>query len=1038
MTAKTLLLLVILGLAFAADSSAVDWEDQTVISRNKLAPHATFFRFDTAEDARDGSRDDSPYVKLLNGTWKFHWVANPDERPMDFVAVDFDDSTWDDIRVPGDWQTQGHGQPIYTNVNYPFDKNPPKIGGRNGNPVGSYRTSFTVPKEWDGRRVEINFDGVESAFYLWVNGKKVGYSQGSRTPARFDLTPFLKEGENTLAAQVFRWCDGSYLEDQDFWRLSGIFRDVYLEGLAPTRIVDFEVQTDLDKEYRDATLAVSVDCTTADGDQADLWVELVDADGAVVASREGGVNGSGDEVTLRHSLNIAAPKLWTAETPYLYRLVITLKDEDGKALESTAVNVGFREVEIKDGVLLVNGKYVYMNGVNRHEHHPVTGHTISRESMIEDILLMKQHNINAVRTSHYPNVPEWYDLCDEYGLFVVDETNIESHGMGYGPESLAKDPSWGKAHLDRAIRMVERDKNHPSIVTWSLGNEAGNGVNFMANYDWIKQRDASRPVQYEQAGWRARNTDIRCPMYARIDGIVNYATHDADRPLILCEYAHAMGNSVGNLPEYWSAIREHRALQGGFIWDWVDQGLLTKDADGHEYYAYGGDFGDRPNDGNFCCNGLVRPDRVPNPSLFEVKKVYQRISTAAGDKPGVYVVKNEYDHQTLAPFDLTWTVEVDGKTVQDGRQAAPEAAAGDSAEVELPIEPVDAAPGQEAILTVRYVLRDQAPWAPAGHQVAVDQFDLEAEPGEAAIKLAQHKPQANETDDQILLSSGGVSVAVNKRTGHVDSIAQDGEPLITAPLVPNYWRAPIDNDNGNQMPRRLRDWRRAGRSRELTRCEQSQAKDGAVTVECEWKLLDGKAAERASYTLDALGALKVSFTINASGDLPDIPRVGLRTEIPTSFTQAAWFGRGPHESYWDRKSGAPVSHYAMPVSELIHEYVRPQENGNRTDARWLALTSENGRGLLVAGATFDFSVWPYTQRALQQARHPQELQRGEVLTLNLDYRQMGVGGDDSWGAWPHEEYRLKAGEYGLELTLTPLDPSVGTASEVARAAMGGE
>ncbi|TWT33964.1 Beta-galactosidase [Posidoniimonas corsicana] len=1024
------LMLALLALSPACQCLANDWEDQSVISRNKLPAHATFFRFDTADDAKEGRRDDSPYVKLLNGTWKFNLVRTPEERPMDFYAADFDDSGWEDIRVPGDWQTQGFGQPIYTNVTYPFDKNPPKIAGQNGNPVGSYRTTFTMPAEWKGRRVEINFDGVESAFYLWVNGKMVGYSQGSRTPARFDLTPFLQDGENVLAAQVFRWCDGSYLEDQDFWRLSGIFRDVYLEGLPATRIVDFEVTTDLDEEYKNATLKVDADIRAEQ--PASLELALYTLDGELIGQESTSNATAGEELRAEIGMSVSEPALWTAETPNLYRLVLTLKDREGKTLESTAINVGFREVEIRDGVLLVNGKYVYMNGVNRHEHHPVTGHTMSRESMIEDILLMKRHNINAVRTSHYPNVPEWYDLCDEYGLFVVDETNIESHGMGYGRESLAKDPSWGEAHLDRARRMVERDKNYPSIVIWSLGNEAGNGVNFMANYDWIKERDPSRPVQYEQAYWRDRNTDIRCPMYARIHQIVDYATKSPDRPLILCEYAHAMGNSVGNLPEYWSAIREHRNLQGGFIWDWVDQGLLKKDDDGTEFYAYGGDYGDRPNDANFCCNGLVRPDRVPNPSLYEVKKVYQRISTAAGDQPGVYVVKNEYDHQSLAPFDLTWTVEVDGKAVQEGRQAAPEAAAGESAEVELPIEPVDAAPGQEAILTVRYVLRDQAPWAPAGHEVAVDQFDLKANPSEAAIELAQHKPRANETDDQIVLTSGGVTVAVSKQTGHVDSIAQDGEPLITAPLVPNYWRAPIDNDNGNQMPRRLRDWRRAGRDRELVSCQLGDASNSAVTVECEWKLLDGKATERATYTLDSHGALGVAFALDAQGDLPDIPRVGLRTEVPTSFTAVEWFGRGPHETYWDRKSGAPVGHYAMPTSELIHEYVRPQENGNRTDARWLAMADESGRGLLIAGPRFDFSVWPYTQRALQRARHPHELQRGEVLTLNLDYRQMGVGGDDSWGAWPHEQYRMKAGKYELQLKLTPLNPSAGGVSEVAR------
>lgn len=1011
-------LLITPSLATAAN----DWEDPAVIGRNKLPPRATFYRFDAPEDAKNGQRDDSPYVKLLNGDWKFHWVANVEDRPTDMHQTDFDDSAWGTIPVPSNWQLHGHGTPIYTNVTYPHDKNPPKIAGVNGNPVGSYRTTFTAPEKWDGRRVEICFDGVDSAFYLWINGQKVGYSQGSRTPARFDLTKYLKPGENQLAAQVLRWCDGSYIEDQDFWRLSGIFRDVYLEGMPQTRIEDFEVQTDLDDQYENATLSVTVKGATASQQTAHLAIELYDADGRLALSQKG-AKGTGDEITLSLSADVQAPKLWTAETPNLYRLVVTLQDKDGKTIESTACNVGFREVEIKDGVLLVNGKYVYMNGVNRHEHDPVTGHMMTRQSMIQDILIMKQNNINAVRTCHYPDVPEWYDLCDEYGLYLVDETNIESHGMGYGRESLAKDPAWGEAHLDRARRVVERDKNHPSVVIWSLGNEAGNGVNFMANYDWIKARDPSRPVQYEQAYWRDRNTDIRCPMYAGISQIVDYAKKNPDRPLILCEYAHAMGNSVGNLPEYWAAIREHRALQGGFIWDWVDQGLVKKAEDGTEFFAYGGDFGDKPNDRNFCCNGLVRPDRTPNPSLHEVKKVYQRINTTYEE--GKLTVANNYDFQSLDDFDLVWEAQVDGKVIAGGKQELPEIGAGEAKTVELSFKKPIVNEGQETILTVRYALKNDHLWASAGHVLAWDQFPVDAKSRGGFGGYRRHTSM-DVSEKEIVFRAGGHQATIDRTTGLVTRLGD----LLKSPLTPNYWRAPIDNDRGNKMPNRQRVWRKVNESRRLVSLTFEQP----AKVEAQWKSLDGKLIENAIYEMKPSAALSVEFSIEAADKLPDLPRIGMSTQVSSDLTNAEWFGRGPHETYWDRKSGAEVGLFRLPTSELHEAYVRPQENGNRSDVRWLALTNDNGKGLLVAGAPmFDFSVWPYELKDIPRAMHPHEFPKRDAQTLNIDYRQMGVGGDNSWGAQQHPQYRLPAGSYGYRFLLRSYSAKEGDAGSMARA-----
>lgn len=1009
MIARCTLILVLFSL-LPAYVHANDWEDPSVISRNKLPPTATFWRFDTAAAAKEGGRDDSPYVKLLNGDWKFHWVRTPEERPQDFYKADFDSSGWGEIPVPANWQLHGYGTPIYTNMTYPFDKNPPKIAGRNGNPVGSYLTTFTVSKKWDGRRVEICFDGVESAFYLWVNGQKVGYSQGSRTPARFNITEHLQEGANRLAVQVFRWSDGSYLEDQDFWRLSGIFRDVYLEGLPQSRIRDFEVQTDFDSDYNNATLSVVSHCQTADGVAAELQIELFDADGQSVLKRRG-VSGGGEDLSLEHEVQVESPAQWTAETPNLYRLVLTLLEAGGdKVIESTAVNVGFREVEITDGLLRINGQYVLMMGVNRHEHDPVIGHMMTRESMIEDIEIMKRNNINAVRTCHYPDVPEWYDLCDQYGLYLVDETNIESHGMGYGRESLAKDPAWGEAHLDRAKRMVERDKNYPSVVIWSLGNEAGNGVNFMANYDWIKQRDPSRPVQYEQAYFRDRNTDIRCPMYARVWDIERYAKGNPDRPLILCEYAHAMGNSVGNLKKYWDVIREYPHLQGGFIWDWVDQGLIKKNSEGEEYFAYGGDFGDRPNDANFCCNGLVRPDRTPNPSLHEVKKVYQQIH--CGWQDGTLTVQNEYAFQTLEDFDLVWDVEVDGEKVAGGRQRAPKVEPGESAKVKLDFTPPWVKPGQEALLTVRWVLREKASWAPAGQELAFNQFEVSGK--ETRWNRSTQIATSVSADSDAITLQGGVQAVVDRESGFIKSLRRGAEDLIAAPLTPNYWRAPTDNDRGNQMPRRQRVWRRVERSRTLVSLHYDQP----AKVVARWEALDGKLKESAVYEMTSTGALSVTWSIEAN-DLPNLPRIGMTTQVSSNLTSAEWYGRGPHETYIDRKTGAAVGRYEMPTSKLHEDYVRPQENGNRSDVRWLSLTGDNVSGLLVVGKpTFDFSIWPYRLRDLR-AGHPYELPDRDTQTLNIDYQQQGVGGDNSWGARPHDEYLLKPGEYEYTFLLAP-------------------
>ena len=950
-------------------------------------------------------------------------MATPEQRPADFYTANFDDSSWGTIPVPSNWELHGHGVPIYTNIVYPFDKNPPFIAGKNGNPVGSYRTKFTVPESWAGRRVEVCFDGVESAFYLWVNGKKVGYSQGSRTPARFDLSGHLREGKNLLALQVFRWSDGSYLEDQDFWRLSGVFRDVYLESMGATRINDLEVTTDLDSSYTDAILRVRTDYQSENNTQ--VVATLFDQQGKQVAHTKG-VVGSGNDLNSLQEMKLATPNLWTAETPYLYRLTVELVDGAGETMEATAVDVGFRKVEVKDGVLLVNGKYVYLNGVNRHEHDPVTGHTVDRESMIRDILLMKQNNINAVRTSHYPNVPEWYTLCDKYGLYVVDEANIESHGMGYGPESLAKDPAWKEAHVDRVRRMIERDKNHPSVIVWSLGNEAGNGENFMAAYDWLKQRDPSRPVQYEQAHFKDRNSDIRCPMYARIPRITAYARGEingpADRPLILCEYSHAMGNSLGNFKEYWGEIRSHRALQGGFVWDWVDQGLLTHDEHGTPYYAYGGDFGDQPNDSNFCFNGLVQSDRTPNPSLFEVKKVYQRIGLqAASPGFGSITVTNEYDFRSLEGLELEWSIEVDGEAVQSGTTPAPGIVPGESVELSLGASPVSLLPGQEAFGLVKVKLSEDTPWAQAGHVVAWEQFPLQAATRDKPTKSDKSSPPSVAvTSDAITITAADSTVLIDRETGLLSSLKHNGAELLSAPLAPNYWRAPTDNDRGAKLHNSLKAWRDAPAGAKLLRCLPESTTTDAAKVVAEWSLPVGDSSQRCEYIIHANGDVRVELSIRTPRSAPLLPRVGMRFETE-GFARTTWYGRGPHESYPDRKTSAAVSRYSTTVEGQLHEYLRPQENSAKTDVRWLAIhNADNEPALLILGdPVVQTTVWPYTADTLERASHPHKLPRSGTLTVTIDGAHMGVGGDDSWGSKALRKYLLPPGEYRTAFALRP-------------------
>ncbi len=1042
------LFVLLAGGACLLSAQTPDWENPQVVGINKNPPHATMAIFPGREEAlrslsAPSSREGTPWYLTLDGMWRFQWAKQPSERPVGFQHPNYDASAWKLIPVPSNWELHGYGYPHYTNIVYPFPKNPPFIQ-HDLNPVGAYRRTFRLPSDWNGRRVVLHFAGVSSAMYVWLNGREVGYSQESRTPAEFDVTPYLRDGDNLLAVEVYKYSDGSYLEDQDFWRLSGIFREVFLVATPDVHARDFEVRTGLDANYRDANLSVRVKLQNQ-GDApagATVEAELLAPDGtraALLPARSTTIPAGGEGEVLLDT-TVTNPAKWTAETPALYPLLLTVKDAQGATLEVIPWNVGFRAIEIKGGQLLVNGKAILIKGVNRHEHDPDLGHVPSAAMMLRDILLMKQNNINAVRTSHYPNIPEWYDLCDRYGLYVIDEANIESHGMGYGAESLAKDQLWEAAHLDRIERMVERDKNHASIVIWSMGNEAGDGVNFEKASAWIKQRDASRPVHYERAELRP-HVDMVTPMYWRIEQMVDYARSNPTRPLIQCEYAHAMGNSVGNLQDYWDVIEQYPSLQGGFIWDWVDQGLRHRTGNGLEFFAYGGDFGDKPTDGNFCLNGLVQPDRRPNPSLNEVRKVYQSIRTrAVNAREGQFRVRNGFFFHDLGAYEITFELLADGKVIDSGVQRPIALAPGEEADLQLAYSGQSLQTGREHYVRVSFRLQKDASWARAGHVVAWDEFRIDPGPGGIGSSRGMGGTiTVSETDSDITLSGPRFRLAISRTRGTISSWEANGVRLMTQPLEPNFWRVPIDNDIGNGMPLRHGVWRMAGAQRTVESVQITKRSQTSVVVEARSKLPAGGATYVNTFTVTASGEVGVQAEYTPGLPLPELPKFGMQMQMPASFQNVAWYGRGPHESYWDRKTGAAVGIYSGTVAEQIHPYVRPQETGNKEDVRWMAVTNDDGAGLLAVASSslLTASVWPFPQELLEKATHTFQLPlKTGVVTWNLDHKQMGLGGDDSWGARTHKQYTLPADQpYRYAFWLMPIAPGVSDYTALSKQAL---
>ena len=1016
-------------------------ENQKVLSINKELPHATFISYSDRESAITDIKEESPWYISLNGLWKFDYAQGLENRLNDFYKPEKDINNWVDMPVPSNMEIQGYGIPIYVNLEYEwapgYTQKPPYVDMEN-NSFGYYRREFELSDEWKDREIFIHFASIKSAGYVWVNGEKVGLSKDSKAPAEFNITSYVHPGKNTIAVEVIRWTDGSYFECQDHWRLSGIPREVYIYSQPKVRIRDFFVKALLDDKNKNGVFALELELTNHSDKQSQniIQYEIIDNSGNVVAEDKKDIWIKNNNTSLlKFDKIINDVDQWSAEIPNLYTLVISLKDSEEKISEITSSKIGFRTVEIKDGVLLVNGKEILFKGVNLHEFDPLTGQVMEEELMKKDIQQMKRLNINAVRTSHYPQPEQWYKLCDEYGIYLVAEANIESHGMGYNIQkggSLGNNPDWLDAHMYRTKNCVERDKNHPSVIGWSLGNEAGNGYNFYNTYLWVKQRDNTRPVQYERAGleW---NTDIYCPMYYGIRDMEKYAKQYHDRPLILCEYAHAMGNSVGNLQDYWDLIERYPNLQGGFIWDWADQGLLRNDEKG-SYWVYGGDFGpdNTPSDDNFLINGVVSPDRSFKPHSMEVKKVYQNIGFIPIDlKEGKFEVINKFRFKTLENYKLEWNLEANGKEITSGiindLKIGPQQKQILVVDYKKIIKPV---PGAEYFLNLSVKVKNEEDFLPTDWVIATEQFKVPVHYPREKFKYTDEKVELSEGDN-LKLSGKDFSVVINKSTGIITSYKYNNEELIKDEFGPRpvFWRAPNDNDYGWYMPEKCLVWKKiSGEQLKANSINTIRKDDGSVNVEVVYEFSEIKTTWKTTYRISPDGIMNLNNSLKISDDkLPVIPRIGMKMQLLQVFGNLEYFGRGPVENYWDRKTFANVGRYMSTAAEQYVPYIRPQENGHKTETRWLALYNSEESGLLVvADSLIEFNILNNPIEDFDAGldkkinlRHTIDIVPKDLVELHIDYRMMGVGGDDSWGATPHEKYTLypseKYFEYGFTL-----------------------
>ena len=1032
-------------------------ENEQVISENKEPAHASFSSFTSEENALSSKPQ---FHKSLNGIWKFNWVKNPKDRPTQFMKSDFDASNWDDIKVPSNWEVEGFGVPIYANHQYEFTsykamiaedmklvdsiypKNPGDVPD-NYNPVGSYHRDFKIDEDWGNKELFLHIGAMKSGGFVWLNGEYIGYSQGSKLPAEFNITKAAKTGKNTIAIQIFRWTDGSYLECQDFWRISGIERNVFIYAQPKIRIKDFEVTSTLDKGYENGLLNIDIDLKNHNPKNNKLEVSYKLLDGnTVISIGENKVQiNKFQEASTSFKTAIPNVKPWSAEHPNLFTLVLETKDSKGKTIEISRTKIGFRSIEIKNGLLLVNGQRITIKGVNTQETDPETGHVMSEEMIMKDIKLWKENNINAVRLSHYPRGRRFYELCDEYGLYVVDEANIESHGMYYGKYSLAKNPSWENAHVDRMVRMVERDKNHPSVIIWSMGNEAGNGVNFFKGYDVIKANDnTKRPVQYERPYKdydeslydMDSNTDIIVPQYPSPARFEEVGKSKTDRPYIPSEYAHAMGNSTGNFQDYWDIIEQYDNLQGGFIWDWVDQSIWKTNEKGERYYAYGGDYGENmPTDNTFLNNGIVFPDRTPQPALYEVKKVHEYINFK--DK-GInqhnelrVLVENLYDFTNLDQFDFKAEIKADGKVLQTINIDDISVETHTGKLIRIPLKDITFQDNTEYFVEFSATTKKEWGILSKGFEVAHEQIPLTSKFKKTISELeTKNNLNVQNNQDQVTVSNEHLNLVFDKNEGRITSYLINGTELLkdeNGPK-PNFWRAVTDNDFGNQMDEKNIEWKQASLESTVKYFDYKILKNGSIVLDVTFHLTGVETTFTTNYTIFENGVVHIKNTLDETTYEGDIPRIGMRLQLPKTYENLSYFGRGPWENYQDRKASAFVDVYNSKVSEQYVPYIRPQDNGYKTDTRWIAVSNEQNNGLLFVSDSenhLSFSALHMENEDFDttsgldyknsnKSKHTIDIKEKDLVQLNIDLGQRGVAGDDSWSSKPMEKYQFKGNQ----------------------------
>ena len=1022
---KHIVLLSMLTASLAGVAQSNEWQNAKVNEINRLPMHSHYFAYENEIVAADGERDRSINYLSLNGLWKFNWVADAESRPTDFFALGFNDKGWNDIPVPGNWELNGYGDAIYVNMGFPwrnqYENNPPIVPTQK-NHVGSYRRTIDLPSDWKGQDIIAHFGSVTSNMYLWVNGKFVGYSEDSKLEAEFDITRYVKPGKNLIAFQVFRWCDGSYLEDQDFWRLSGVARDCYLYARHTKRIEDIRITPDLDENYNDAKLSVEL---TFKG-KVNAEIQLLDPQQKVMMTKS--LVGSGKQTI---QFDVKNPDKWSAESPVLYS-VRAITTENNRPLEVIPIRVGFRKVEIKNGLLLVNGQPILIKGANRHEMDPDGGYVVSRQRMIQDVKVMKELNINAVRTCHYPDDNFWYDLCDQYGLYVVAEANVESHGMGYGPETLAKNPAFDVAHLQRNQRNVQRSYNHPSVITWSLGNEAGFGPNFEACYTWIKKEDKSRPVQFEQA--RTNDfTDIYCPMYLGYEASEKYVQGSVSKPLIQCEYAHAMGNSMGGFKEYWDLTRKYPHYQGGFIWDFVDQALRKYNDKGVEFYAYGGDFNAYDaSDNNFNNNGIIGPDRQYNPHANEVRYYYQNIWAEAVDlSEGTISVFNENFFRDLSSFILEWSVVENGKTTQTGIIDNLNVAPQQKAKVVLPYDVDKFGAGNEVFVNLSFRLKQAEQLLPSGFVVAQRQLELRG--FQYPVLTIDSKAQLNqkpvvakdENINRLIIEGDRFTMEFDKQDGFLSRYEVNGLKLLDGKLTPNFWRAPTDNDFGAGLQNHYREWKNP--EMKLLNLKH-EVLNNSLVVSANYDMPSLSAKLSLSYRIGVDGEMVVTQNLTVSPDAKasEMFRFGMQMQMPKSFALIQYYGHGPYENYADRNNSAQIGLYRQRVADQFYSYIRPQETGLKTGVRYWNQIDKGGRGLCFSSiGEFSASALNYSIESLDDGiqkdqRHSSEVGKVPYVNFCIDYLHMGLGCVNSWGALPLAKYRIPCQNYEFTFKVTPV------------------